>query len=70
MADRGTVFARKMLDPARAYHAYGGVEHVSEGPIEGCLICRLEQVAEAWFGWDQQALDALLHDYRKDDEDA
>ena len=56
------------MDPARQHHAYGGVEHTSAPPVEGCLLCRLEAVATAWFEWDQQALDALLHDYRTDED--
>ncbi len=56
-------------DPRRMRHAYGGIEHASEPPVEGCLLCRLEAVAEAWFGFDQQALDALLHAHRTDDDD-
>ena len=56
------------MDPRLQRHAYGGVEHRSEGQVEGCLLCRLEAVAAAWFDWDQQALDALLHEYRRDDE--
>lgn len=58
----------KPQDPARQHHAYGGVEHVTQKPVKGCLLCHLEAVAKAWFDWDQQALDALLHDYREDDE--
>ena len=61
--------ALRPLDPRRMRHAYGGVEHSQEGPIEGCLLCRLEAVAKAWFDWDQSTLDALLHDYRTDDDD-
>ena len=60
--------AKRPMDPSLQRHAYGGVEHRSEGPVEGCLLCRLEAVADAWFGWDQQALDALLHEYRRDDD--
>ena len=56
------------LDPNRMRHAYGGLEHAQEGPFDDCLLCKLEAVAAAWFGWNQQALDALLHDYRRDDE--
>ena len=29
---------------------------------------KLGLVAEAWFSFDQQALDVLLHDHRKDDD--
>lgn len=46
-------------------------EKTRSGAIKGegrCLVCRLGLVAEAWFSFDQQALDALLHDYRSDDE--
>jgi hypothetical protein len=60
----------KPLDPAQQHHAYGGVEHRTTDPVEDCLLCTLEAVATAWFEWDQQALDTLLHDYRKGDEDA
>jgi hypothetical protein len=56
------------MDPVRLHHGYGGVEHVQAVFIDDCLLCKLEAVAAAWFGWDQQALDALLSEYRRDDE--
>ena len=59
---------RAPLDPARMLHVYGGIEHAGDGPVEGCLVCTLEAVAAAWFGFDQQALDALLDEYRRDDD--
>ena len=68
MAARRALGELRPLDPARSLHAYEGVEHAGDGPVEGCLICTLEAVAEAWFSFDQQALDALLNDYRRDDE--
>ena len=56
------------MDPANLVHGYGGVEHRQPGPVEGCLLCQLEAVADAWFNWRQDDLDALLHEYRRDDE--
>ena len=50
-------------------HLQVGLEHNQMPDPKGeCLICKLEAVADAWFRFDQQALDHLLGQYRKDEE--
>jgi hypothetical protein len=43
-------------------------EAFRRGDEIGRLYQHLVEVAEAWFGFDQQKLDALLHEYRRDDD--
>ncbi len=42
---RMTSAALRPQDPARMRHAYGGIEHASDPPVEGCLMCLLLDAA-------------------------